>query len=205
MPGAGRSSTYLALFRGLNVGGKGIVKMQDLRAALERAGLRDVRTHITSGNAIFSAAEGERASLPGRAASAMAELGLDTVAAIFSAPEWQDVLASTPAWWDGDPEWRYNLIALVEPCRPADVLEAIGPVDPAIERLAAGPGVVYQAILMSAFGRSRGARINRHPVYRQVTIRGARTARELGRLLGPQMLKPASRSASPESSSARNS
>lgn len=43
----------VALLRGINVGGNTILKMSDLKACLERAGLLDVRTYINSGNVAF--------------------------------------------------------------------------------------------------------------------------------------------------------
>ncbi len=51
--------TWIALFRGINVGGKNVLPMVKLRAELEALGLEQVRTYIQSGNAVFeSAAEG---------------------------------------------------------------------------------------------------------------------------------------------------
>lgn len=44
---------YIALFRGINVGGKHIVKMNDLKQFLFDLGLQQVQTYIQSGNAIF--------------------------------------------------------------------------------------------------------------------------------------------------------
>ncbi len=45
--------TYIALLRGINVGGKNVLPMKDLVAALESLGARNVRTFIQSGNAVF--------------------------------------------------------------------------------------------------------------------------------------------------------
>ncbi len=45
---------YLALFRGINVSGKKIIKMEDLRKLMEAAGYCNVKTFIQSGNVIFS-------------------------------------------------------------------------------------------------------------------------------------------------------
>jgi len=47
-------STYVALFRGINVGGKNILPMQGLRGILESVGCENIRTYIQSGNAVFS-------------------------------------------------------------------------------------------------------------------------------------------------------
>lgn len=44
---------YAALFRGINVGGKNIVKMADLKQLLTDLGLCEVETYIQSGNAVF--------------------------------------------------------------------------------------------------------------------------------------------------------
>lgn len=46
---------YVALLRGINVGGKNIVKMDALRKSLEALGLGRVRTLLASGNALFDA------------------------------------------------------------------------------------------------------------------------------------------------------
>ena len=43
-------TAYVALFRGINVGGKHILPMQDLRAILAALGCDNVRTCIQSGN-----------------------------------------------------------------------------------------------------------------------------------------------------------
>ena len=45
--------TYIALFRGINVGGKNALPMKELVAILEEFGARKVRTYIQSGNAVF--------------------------------------------------------------------------------------------------------------------------------------------------------
>jgi uncharacterized protein (DUF1697 family) len=46
-------TTYIALLRGINVGGKNIIKMFDLKEAFEALGFRNVKTYIQSGNIIF--------------------------------------------------------------------------------------------------------------------------------------------------------
>ncbi len=50
-----KSQKYLALFRGINVGGNNILPMKELSAIFTKAGCEDVQTFIQSGNVIFSA------------------------------------------------------------------------------------------------------------------------------------------------------
>ncbi len=50
--------TYIALLRGINVGGHKKLKMADLKILFEVLGFADVTTYIQSGNVVFSAKEG---------------------------------------------------------------------------------------------------------------------------------------------------
>lgn len=50
---------YIALLRGINVGGKNKLKMVDLKEALEKLGLVRVQTYIQSGNILFESSEDE--------------------------------------------------------------------------------------------------------------------------------------------------
>ncbi len=54
---------YLALFRGINVSGKKIIKMEDLRKLMEAVEHDNVKTYIQSGNVVFTAAEKSKEKL----------------------------------------------------------------------------------------------------------------------------------------------
>ena len=56
-------NTYIAFFRGINVGGNNPLPMKELVAALESIGARKVRTYIQSGNAVCESAEKNLARL----------------------------------------------------------------------------------------------------------------------------------------------
>jgi uncharacterized protein (DUF1697 family) len=57
---------WIALFRGINVGGSQVLPMKDLTALLEGAGLGVVRTYIQSGNVVFQKSQGTSISLAKR-------------------------------------------------------------------------------------------------------------------------------------------
>jgi uncharacterized protein (DUF1697 family) len=59
-----RMNTYIALFRGINVGGKNSLPMKELVALLGNMGAKSVRTYIQSGNAVFQSAEKNPSQLP---------------------------------------------------------------------------------------------------------------------------------------------
>jgi uncharacterized protein (DUF1697 family) len=50
---------YIALLRGINVGGKNIIKMAELKKVFEDIGFYDVKTYIQSGNVLFKSSEDE--------------------------------------------------------------------------------------------------------------------------------------------------
>ncbi len=54
-------TAYVALLRAVNVGGRG-VKMAELRDLFAHLGLADARTHLQSGNVVFTA-EGDRGEI----------------------------------------------------------------------------------------------------------------------------------------------
>jgi uncharacterized protein (DUF1697 family) len=47
------SKTFVALLRGINVGGKSLISMAELRALFSLLGFEDVATYIQSGNVVF--------------------------------------------------------------------------------------------------------------------------------------------------------
>jgi len=63
--------TWIALLRGINVGGNNPLPMRDLTAALRGLGLIDVRTYIQSGNAVFRSAETKAAAIAEQIAEAI--------------------------------------------------------------------------------------------------------------------------------------
>ena len=58
-------TTYIALLRGINVGGNKIIKMQDLKTMLQSLSFHNVRTYIQSGNVIFESDEESESFLSG--------------------------------------------------------------------------------------------------------------------------------------------
>src|SRR3954465_8740479 len=73
-PGEGSVMTHVAFLRAINVGGRAVVKMIDLKAAFERAGCRNVRTFIASGNVLFDAPASLPAALKTRIAAELLKL-----------------------------------------------------------------------------------------------------------------------------------
>lgn len=65
--------TYVALFRGLNVGGNNVLPMKDLLTVLDDVGARNVETYIQSGNAVFQSEEEDTSLLSDKIRAAIEE------------------------------------------------------------------------------------------------------------------------------------
>ena len=89
-------TTYVALLRGVNVGGSNKVPMADLRAMFEANGLADAQTLIQSGNVVFRA-DGTEAALVSRIEAAIAEtFSLSITVMVRSKAQLAKVLANDP-------------------------------------------------------------------------------------------------------------
>lgn len=126
--------TYLALLRGVNVGGNKL-SMAELRELLAGLGHTGVRTHLQTGNAIFRTgrADDDRAALATTLASAITgRLGARTTVLLRTRDELAAVLAADPFGARGvDPARRYLtfLDATPEPARVAALVPGYGAPD----------------------------------------------------------------------------
>lgn len=116
--------TCVGLVRGINVGGRNLVGMADLRRLGERLGLEDVRTLLQSGNLVFRTEARETAEVERRLeAEAGKRLGLRTPAFfVRTADEWAAIVRKNPFPVEAarDPG-HLLLVALKAAPRPASV------------------------------------------------------------------------------------
>lgn len=90
-------TTYIALLRGINVGGNRKIRMADLSALLVEAGCGDVTTYIQSGNAVFTHPSRSPTKLTGDLEDRIAAAhGFDVPVVLRTAAEWVDVIARNP-------------------------------------------------------------------------------------------------------------
>ncbi|WP_052890340.1 DUF1697 domain-containing protein [Thermogemmatispora carboxidivorans] len=90
-------TTYVAFFRALNVGGRGMVSMPALKAMHESLGLRAVSTYIQTGNVLFSADESDARMLACQIEERfLQEFGFASRVALRSAADLEEVIAANP-------------------------------------------------------------------------------------------------------------
>jgi uncharacterized protein (DUF1697 family) len=90
-------ASYVALLRGVNVGGNNMVAMAELRQLLTSVGLSNAQSILQSGNLVFSAARTSPSALETRLEREMkARLGLEVDVHVRSADEWRAIVERNP-------------------------------------------------------------------------------------------------------------
>ncbi len=176
--------TYLALLRGINVGGKNIIKMADLRECFEAEGFRDVVTYIQSGNVIFRAPYTGHRALTKRIEKMLAA-AFDYDASVVMRPRKQmrAVVSDAPAGFGERPEtYRYDVIFLKAPLTATAAMEGV-PARPGVDESWAGSGVLYFSRRIDQASRSYLSRLASIPLYQRVTVRNWNTTTRLLELM----------------------
>jgi uncharacterized protein (DUF1697 family) len=90
-------ATWIALLRGINVGGRHSLPMKDLVAAFESLRCQRVRTYIQSGNVTFQTRRQDRAALSrGLGEAVLAQRGFAPLVWLSTAEEWQRAIRNNP-------------------------------------------------------------------------------------------------------------
>jgi uncharacterized protein (DUF1697 family) len=119
--------TWVALLRGVNVGGRARLAMSDLRAVVESLGGRDVATYVQSGNVVFRSRHADEAAVQKALEDGLAaDLALPVAVVVRSAPELARIAGANPyAAHESDPTKLHVVFFAREPGpRAAKALEA---------------------------------------------------------------------------------
>ena len=173
---------YLALLRGINVGGKNLIGKDDLRRCFQDLGFERVRTYIQSGNVLFRAPAG--GALTKRVEEGLSErFAYAARAVVLSHADYAAALAAAPPAWGEGADCRHNALFTLAGTTADEVLAGLPPAKPDIDTIAVGPGVVFWSAVKERITRSAFMKLPTLPVYRQVTIRNHNTVRKLAALL----------------------
>jgi uncharacterized protein (DUF1697 family) len=171
---------YVALVRGINVGGNHVIKMVALKACFEAQGLRDVATYIQSGNVVFTAGASRADGIARRLEAALAEtFDCRTSVMLRTHEEMETIVARAPKGFGAQPaKYRYDVIFVKAPLTAAAALEDV-PTRAGVDQARAGASVLYFSRLISKASQSQLARVVSLPIYKSMTIRNWRTTTTL--------------------------
>lgn len=174
---------YIALLRGINVGGNNIIRMTDLKAAFEAMDLTDVKTYIQSGNVLFNTLEKNAEQLTLQIEAALSERFNYTSKVVLITQELlQEIVSGAPDGFGTDPEaFRYDVLFLKPPLSEKDAVKDLA-IREGVDTVHTGNRVLYFSRLISKAGQSYLNKIILLPVYKQMTIRNWNTTKKLSEL-----------------------
>lgn len=128
--------TFIALFRGINVGGNNLIRMAELKALFGELGFLHAQTYVQSGNVVFRAPEtGNQALADSISTAVETRFGFAPHIIVRSAAEWDEIVAANPF-----PDYNIakNLHAYILDAEPAVAMT---------EELAARPRVAGEYVI----------------------------------------------------------
>ena len=177
---------YVALLRGINVGGNNKVVMSELRAQIAAAGFGHVRTYINSGNLLFEAEDDAPSEDVTQAVEDILARHYDFPIrlALLTAQDYLAQLDELPDWWHGEVA-RRDALFYTRGLDRHHVRERIEAMELGDEAVHFGEHAVFwgkfdeKSFLKTAYHK----RLLREEFYRQVTIRSGSTIEKIAALL----------------------
>ena len=177
---------YVALLRGINVGGNNKVVMSELRAQIAAAGFGHVRTYINSGNLLFEAEDqASREDVAQTVEDILAHhYDFPIRLALLTAQDYLAQLDELPDWWHGEVA-RRDALFYTRGLDRDHVRERIEAMELGDEAVHFGEHAVFwgkfdeKSFLKTAYHK----RLLREDFYRQVTIRSGSTVEKIAAML----------------------
>jgi uncharacterized protein (DUF1697 family) len=174
---------YIALLRGINVGGNNIIKMSDLKTAFEHHGFHNVVTYINSGNIFFESEWDETAAKTACEKLITENFGLDIPVCVISDVDLREAMEHAPDWWGNSSDSKHNAIFVIPPATVAEIIAQIGETKPEVEKISCYGSVIFWTAPLATFSRTRLTKIvQSKAAYNAITVRNANTALKLAAL-----------------------
>jgi uncharacterized protein (DUF1697 family) len=178
-----KSSTYVALLRGVNVGGNNMISMSALKASFEQLGFEEVASYINSGNVLFKSKQADPRKLEQRIERMLStEYQLDAKVVVRSVSEMASLVESLPETWNGDARWRYNVIFLRHSIDSEDIIGALQP-KKGIEQVTYRPGTLLWSAQVKHLTRTAMLKLSRQKIFKDMTVRNLNTTKKLYELM----------------------
>jgi uncharacterized protein (DUF1697 family) len=173
-------SLYVALLRGINVGGSNLIRMAALKASFEAQGHGDVATYIQSGNVLFTSRSSNQRTLARQIEAALSEaFSYSSRVVVRSHEEMKRIVAAAPDRFGSRPAlYRYDVIFLKDPLTADQAMKTVR-VRTGVDRAFSGDGVLYFSRLISRASQSYFSRVVGTPSYQNMTIRNWNTTSKL--------------------------
>jgi uncharacterized protein (DUF1697 family) len=174
-----RLKVFVALLRGVNVGGNNMISMSSLKKSFEGLGFPHVTTYINSGNIVFTTKEKDARKLEKRIEQMLSkEYELGSRVVVRSLPEMEQLVKNLPRSWSADGRWRYNVIFLRHSIDSEAILTDL-PANSDIEEIVYRPGALLWSAQATEMSRTNLAKLSSRKVFQDMTVRNLNTTKKL--------------------------
>lgn len=174
---------FLALLRGINVGGKNVIKKDALRQAFEEMGYTSVRTYIQSGNILFRSINDDVSEHTRTMEAFLSDrFSYGARALILSETQYQSILENAPENWGKDADFRHRILFVLGGLEAEEIYQTFGEQNNEIETITTGEGVIYSSVSKQHLTKSVMRKLASTPEYQHLTIRNHNTVFKLGTL-----------------------
>lgn len=175
---------YVALLRGINVGGNTRVEMARLKALFNKLGFTNVRTYINSGNVVFRVEKEETSQKLAKIITSAIknEFGLTVPVLVYDAQSLKHICQAIPDSWTNDTKMKSDVIFLWQEVDSPDVLNRLN-IKPQIETAIYTPGAILWNIDRKHQTRGSMVKIIGTDLYGKLTVRNVNTVRKLQELI----------------------
>lgn len=182
----GMVMVYIALLRGINVGGKNKIDMELLKQTFVQVGMNDVVTYINTGNIIFSYDSLSKTEISRILEEAIYnDFGLEIKVLVRSFDDVGGIINAIPDTWKNDKDMTSDVMFLWDEIDDEAVLEKLV-IKPNIDTVKYVPGAILWSVDKINVTKSGKAKIIGSKVYKQVTVRNVNTARKIYELMKAQ-------------------
>lgn len=176
-------NTYVALLRGINVGGNAKVPMGTLKKEFESLGYFNVRTYINSGNIIFQTNETSHSKMIETIEKKITTtFGFQIRVVIRDIKNIQLLCKKIPRDWTNNSETKTDVLFLWDEFNKKDVIELVG-ANPDVDQILYFEGCLVWHTDRNDYSKSGMRKFIGSKVYKNMTARNINTVRRLDELM----------------------
>ncbi|MDV4150893.1 DUF1697 domain-containing protein [Clostridium sp. AL.422] len=170
---------YVALLRGINVGGNNKIDMKLLKETFERIGMKSVITYINSGNVVFVDMEHTKEEITKILEEAiLSEFQLNIKVLLRSINDFENMMKNIPESWKNDKSMRSDVLFLWKEIDNETLLDELK-IKPQIDTVLYVPGAVLWTIDKSNITQSGMNKLVGTNLYKKMTVRNVNTTRKI--------------------------
>ncbi len=174
---------YVALLRGINVGGNNKVNMQELKTAFEDSGMDSVTTYINSGNIIFTHEKYSKTDIIKLLEDVIQKrFELKIKVLVLSFTEFKEISENLPAHWRNDKDMKSDVLFLWDDLDPEKLKSSLV-IKEGIDHVIHVSGAVLWSVDKKTLTKSGLMKLAGSPVYKKMTIRNINTVRKIDEMM----------------------